>query len=138
MTSNAPKKIGWRRRSRRATKRSKNPVGAGDSATAAGSTEGDSSDPSSAKLCKLAPFAAVHRCARVQDSLGSQLLLSSVPHKVLLFIPHLQQGGAELLFDQTDSSADRRLRAMQPIGCPSKPTELGDRDKSAYLVDVHD
>jgi hypothetical protein len=50
----------------------------------------------------------------------------------------LEQRRAQLLLDQTDAPADRRLRAVEPAGGAGEAAELGDGDEGADLVDVHD
>jgi hypothetical protein len=44
---------------------------------------------------------------------------------------------AKFLLDQANTSADRGLRPMEPIGRPREAAELCDRDKGPYFVDVH-
>src|SRR5262249_14680000 len=47
------------------------------------------------------------------------------------------QRRAQILLDETNAAADRRLRPVEPAGCTGEAAELGDRDEGADLVDVH-
>src|SRR5262245_58384287 len=47
------------------------------------------------------------------------------------------QRRAQVLLDEPDAAADRRLRTIEPAGGAGEATELGDRHEGADLVDVH-
>ena len=48
-----------------------------------------------------------------------------------------EQRRPEVLLDQADAAADRRLRAVEPAGGAREPAELGDGYEGADFVDVH-
>ena len=49
----------------------------------------------------------------------------------------IEQGGAQLLFEQAEAAADRGLRAVQSCTGASEAAEFGDGDERSQAVDVH-
>ena len=102
---------------------------------------GESTDEGQGYVTRILAEGCLHRIAAILDS-GKRRFGKREERPARVGQAHapahaLEQRHAELMLDQPDPTADRRLRAMQLLGCAREPAKLRDRQKRADALDIH-